>query len=122
MKIVIGYDGSATADAAVDEVLKRAWPPGTEVRIVTAVPVSATVFSAEGMALYGPVWDKARAVAREQAHGQVRKVLDRFRARPELKARELLASVRDDETEDLDLRVLAVKSLFTPPTCQRSQP
>lgn len=85
MKIVIGYDGSKTADAAVDHVLQRPWPPGSEVRIVTAVPVFLSAFSAEGMA-YGPVWDKAVAAAREDAHGRIQKILERFRTHPDLKA------------------------------------
>lgn len=86
MKIVIAYDGSKSADAAVSEVLNRLWPAGSEVRIVMAVPVTPTVLSAEGLAFYGPIWDKAQAAAREQAHRKVREVLERFRARPDLKA------------------------------------
>ena len=86
MKIVIGYDGSKTADAAVDEVLKRPWPPGSEVRIVTVVPVFRTAFAADGMAYYGPVWEKAVAAARENAHGRIKNILERFRAHPDLKA------------------------------------
>jgi nucleotide-binding universal stress UspA family protein len=36
VRIVIGYNGTPHADAAVDAVLSRAWPNGTEVRIVSA--------------------------------------------------------------------------------------
>lgn len=86
MKIVVAYDGSKSADAAVTEVLQRLWPAGTEVRIVMAVPVSPTMLSAEGLAFYGPIWDKVQAAAREQAHRKIREVLGRFKARPDLKA------------------------------------
>jgi nucleotide-binding universal stress UspA family protein len=86
MKIVIAYDGSKNADAAVGEVLHRLWPAGSEVRIVMAVPVSPMAMSAEGLAFYGPIWEKAQAAAREEAHRQIRAVLDRFKARPDLKA------------------------------------
>ena len=37
MKILIAYDGSPAADAAVQETLKRSWPAGTEVRVVNVV-------------------------------------------------------------------------------------
>lgn len=84
MKIVLAYDGSRNAEAAVREVLGRAWPAGSEVRVVMAVPVTPLVLAGEGMAVYGPVWEQAHAAVRDQAHRQVREVLERFRARPDL--------------------------------------
>lgn len=36
VRIVIGYDGSLGAVAAVDSVLERNWGPGTEVRLISA--------------------------------------------------------------------------------------
>jgi len=85
MKIVIGYDGSASADAAVNEVLNRTWPAGTEVRIVTAVPVYRTVLPGEGLAFYSPVWGRTVAAAREQAGRRIDQVIERFGARPDLR-------------------------------------
>jgi nucleotide-binding universal stress UspA family protein len=85
MRIVVAYDGSKNADAAVTEVLNRLWPEGTEVRIVTAVPVAPLALSAEGLAFYHPMWEKAQAAARDQAHAMVKDVLERFRARPDLR-------------------------------------
>jgi nucleotide-binding universal stress UspA family protein len=84
MRIVIAYDGSENANAAVSEVLKRLWPAGSEVRIVTAVPVLPAL-SVERLAFYGPMWGHAQAAAREQAHRKIRDVLERFKARPDLK-------------------------------------
>ena len=37
VRLVIGFDGSEDAQAAVREIASRAWPANTEVRIVTAV-------------------------------------------------------------------------------------
>lgn len=37
MKILLAVDGSACSDAAVEEVKKRPWPAGSEVKIITAV-------------------------------------------------------------------------------------
>lgn len=36
LRILIGVDGSAGAQAAVDNVIQRTWPPNTEIRLVTA--------------------------------------------------------------------------------------
>jgi len=84
MKIIIAYDGSKSADAAVSEVIERLWPAGSEVRIVTAVP-SCPALGGEGLGFYTPMWDKAQAAAREDAHRRVRDVVERFRTRPDLK-------------------------------------
>lgn len=35
MRLLIAIDGSPSSDAAVDEVCRRPWPPGSEVRLVT---------------------------------------------------------------------------------------
>lgn len=37
MKIVIGVDGSSASDAALQEVILRPWPKGSEFKLVTAV-------------------------------------------------------------------------------------
>jgi nucleotide-binding universal stress UspA family protein len=36
-RIIIGFDASADAEAAVREVASRSWPEGTEVRLITAL-------------------------------------------------------------------------------------
>jgi nucleotide-binding universal stress UspA family protein len=84
MKIVIAYDGSPSADAAVEEVLRRTWPAGSEVRLVTAVPLALSAPLAGGVEFYGPLWEKAHAAAREQAYRRLQQTLDRFRSRPDL--------------------------------------
>lgn len=37
MKILLAVDGSGYSNAAIDEVIKRPWPPQTEVKIITAI-------------------------------------------------------------------------------------
>jgi nucleotide-binding universal stress UspA family protein len=37
LRIVVGYDGMPGADSAVRAVAARSWPPGTEVKVITAV-------------------------------------------------------------------------------------
>lgn len=36
MKILLAVDGSVYSDAAVEEIVKRAWPPESEVKVITA--------------------------------------------------------------------------------------
>ena len=36
MKILLAVDGSDYSDAAVEEILKRPWPPQSEVKVITA--------------------------------------------------------------------------------------
>ena len=36
MKILLAVDGSACSDAAIEEVLRRPWPPQSEVRVISA--------------------------------------------------------------------------------------
>ena len=43
MRVLLPIDGSAFSEAAIDEVTKRPWPSGTEVRIVTAAEVPVVV-------------------------------------------------------------------------------
>jgi nucleotide-binding universal stress UspA family protein len=60
--LIIGLDGSAGAMAAVEAVAARKWPPGTAVRVVTALDAALT---ANGMTLpfergYEPTWVRRR--------------------------------------------------------------
>ena len=43
MKILLAVDGSTYSDAAIDEVLRRPWPPQSEVRIITAAETPSMV-------------------------------------------------------------------------------
>ena len=43
MKILLPIDGSVYSDSAVEEVAKRPWPPGSEVRVITAAEMPVPV-------------------------------------------------------------------------------
>lgn len=43
MKVLLAVDGSPCSDAAIEEVIKRPWPPQTEVKIITVVEMPMMV-------------------------------------------------------------------------------
>jgi nucleotide-binding universal stress UspA family protein len=43
MKILLAVDGSASSDAAAQELAKRPWPPQTEVKVITVAEIPAPV-------------------------------------------------------------------------------
>jgi nucleotide-binding universal stress UspA family protein len=85
MRILIAYDGSPSADHAVDEVVRRPWPPGSEVRLVTVLEQSAPVPPEIGVELYGPVLEKIRLSQRQAMQEALDKAAAKFAARADLK-------------------------------------
>ena len=43
MKILLAVDGSAYSDAAVEEIVKRPWPAGSEIKVITAAEIPVMV-------------------------------------------------------------------------------
>lgn len=85
MKILIAYDGSPSADHAIDEVAKRPWPAGTEVRVVTVLEHAAPVPPEIGVELYGPVLEKIRLSQRQAMQEALDKAAAKFAGRSDLK-------------------------------------
>ncbi len=80
MKILIGDDGSPFSDAALDEVARRTWPAGSEIRIVHAyeMPLAPTT---EVWALPADYYQQLDDVVRTQAETIVKSAVDKLRAR-----------------------------------------
>jgi len=53
VRVVVGFDGSAESEAAVDAVASRAWPEGSELRVVTAGDVAALAEQQEKLSAAG---------------------------------------------------------------------
>lgn len=66
MRVLLALDGSACSEAAIREVAARAWPAGTEIRVLTAfeLPLAATP---EPWALPPDYYERLDRAAREQA-------------------------------------------------------
>jgi nucleotide-binding universal stress UspA family protein len=86
MKILIAYDGSPAADAAVDLVSKQPWPDPTEVRVVTVLEIPLIYPLANGIEVYPPLGEKVRQAMRENAYKGVQAAVARLRARPGVQA------------------------------------
>ena len=85
MKILVAYDGSPSADHAVDEVVRRPWPAASEVRLVTVLEQTAPVPPEIGVELYGPVLEKIRASQRDAMQAALDGAAKKFAGRADLK-------------------------------------
>lgn len=84
MKILVAYDGSVPAEAAVEEVVRRPWPAGTEVRLVTVIEPPLPLDSGNGEVVYAPLLERVRSTQREEAYHGVQRALERFEGRHDL--------------------------------------
>lgn len=85
MRILIAYDGSPAADAAVGEVIRRPWPQGSEVRVVTVVEPQVSLTAAGAVEVYVPLYERVRATLREDAYKRIQGALTRLQPRGDLK-------------------------------------
>jgi nucleotide-binding universal stress UspA family protein len=86
MKILIAFDGSPSAQAAVDEVVGRPWPKGSEVRLVTVLERPLPVPPPNGIEIYAPLMEKMRVSLREEAYQRIQRALKKLSTRKELTA------------------------------------
>lgn len=84
MRILVAYDGSRFADAAVDELLKRPWPAGSKVRLVTAIEPVRWIPPTPGLELLSPFGERLEARVREETYHQIQRALARLAARSDL--------------------------------------
>lgn len=84
MKILIAFDGSPSAEAAVDEVASRPWPEGTEVRLVTVLERPMPLPPPNGIEVYAPLMEKMRVSLREEAYQRIQRAMKKLASRKEL--------------------------------------
>lgn len=80
MKIIVAYDGSAAAEAAVDSILRRPWPEGSQVRVVMVLETPILYSMANGIEVYPPISEKIRQAMREKASRAVQGAVERLKA------------------------------------------
>ena len=84
MKILIAFDGSPSAQAAVDEVAGRPWPKGTEVRLVTVLERPLPLPPPNGIEVYAPLLEKMRVSLREEAYQRIQRAMKTLATRKDL--------------------------------------
>lgn len=80
MKILLGVDGSACSEAAIQEVKDRPWPRGTVVRVVGVAHASIPMIAdptMTGLAMHEQSLDNAREEAEKVASAAVAVLADR---------------------------------------------
>lgn len=79
MKILLAVDGSACGDAAVEEVRKRPWPPGSEVKVITAMETPVVIgVGVEAWAVPPDYFEQLQIAAREAAKAVVDKAVQQL--------------------------------------------
>jgi len=84
MKILVAYDGSPPAEAAVDEAARRPWPPGSEVRLVTVIEPPIAAEAVNGEVIYAPLMERVRAAMREDAFLRIQRAMEKLKGREDL--------------------------------------
>lgn len=79
MKILIGVDGSEYSDAALDEVLQRTWPKGSQILVVHAfeMPVAPT---SEVWALPPDYYEQLDRAARTQSSSVIEAAVEKLKS------------------------------------------
>ena len=85
MRILVAYDGSPSADLAVEEVARRPWPAGSAVRVVSVLEDATPVPAEVGIELYGPILEKLRQTQRQALEEGLRKAAAGLSGRNDLK-------------------------------------
>lgn len=79
MKILLALDGSVYSDAAVQEIVRRPWPPESEVKVVTAAETPIMV-GMEPWAASPDYFESLEKSIREAAQGVIQNALTKLKA------------------------------------------
>ncbi|MEO6391126.1 MAG: universal stress protein [Pyrinomonadaceae bacterium] len=82
MRILLAVDGSVYSDAAIDEVMERTWPAGSEVKVISAVE-PAYLPAAEPWAIAPTYYGELDRAAQERARDAVDSAAKKLADRPE---------------------------------------
>src|SRR5262245_4486233 len=85
MRILIAYDGSPAAFAAVEEAARRPWPAGSQVHLVMVLEWPMLLVPQDGMDLTGVLTDEIRAPRRDAAYRRLEEAVGVFDSRPDLR-------------------------------------
>ena len=79
MKILLAVDGSPCSDAAVEEVARRPWPPGSEIQVLSAVEPAPTIALPEAYVAPEGYYERIEAMHQGRALAAVERATTRIR-------------------------------------------
>ena len=79
MKILLAIDGSSCSDKAVEQIARRPWPPGSKLKVLTAIelPIPPTP---EAWAIPPNYFEELERAASDQARSVVERAVAKLRA------------------------------------------
>jgi nucleotide-binding universal stress UspA family protein len=81
MRILVAYDGSPAANAAIDHVLVRPWPEGTQIRVLTVIETPMFYPTAVGIEGYPPLSEEVRQSILENARHSLQAAVEKLKAK-----------------------------------------
>lgn len=80
MKILLAVDGSAYSDAAVEEIVKRPWPPESEIKVITAValPIMVGMVGIEPWAASPEYFEQMEKAIRGAAEDVIKRAMSKL--------------------------------------------
>jgi len=85
MRVLLAYDASPASEAALDEVVRRPWPEGTKVRIVTVMEPPLLLGTSEALTDAFLV-EQIRSSLREEARSRLQRAMARLTQRSDIHA------------------------------------
>jgi nucleotide-binding universal stress UspA family protein len=85
VKILVAVDGSACSDTAVDEVGRRPWPEGTEVKVLTVVELLQVTPDNETWTLPPEYFEQWERAAEERGQAILARAMEKLRTNQKLK-------------------------------------
>lgn len=104
MKILLAYDASPAAGAALEEITRRPWPQGTVVHVVSVLELPVAIEPPFEAGYSGPLLESILAERRKAARRHLDNAVEKLKAKTDLKVtqelregggvkRELLAAI-----------------------------
>lgn len=85
MRVLVAYDGSPAAAAAVEEAAHRQWPAGSQIHLVMVLEWPMLLVPQDGLEVSGMLTDEARAPRKDAAYRFLQEAVAMFDSRPDLR-------------------------------------
>ena len=80
MKIILAVDGSVYSDAAVEEIVKRPWPPESEIKVITAVEIPVLMGSVTPWGISPVYFEQVEISVRGAAQDAINRAMSKLSA------------------------------------------